>query len=394
MKTIIGPLTGIRRLNSEFGIPPQEDDADEFGRKMYNFASTLTDTEPGGFEREVSDHIRARAEKAGCWSSGVFIPSEFWTRDLTIRTSGSSFVETEVLPTITDALRPYSAAISLGAQVLDGLTGNVSWPQWSSPSTPAALAETGLVTPSGQQTATMSLKPHRISVQTIISKQLVSQAAMSLEQLIKQECLKSIASIIDYYALAGSGTAPQPLGILHQSVGSPPSVRQISSVTFGAAASWSTVCKFPQAVATSNVPNDGSAGWVLSPAAKYKFDTTEKAVGFPIYLYLVELHCRLVGCFSFTRPGFYGDLRPNQADARHLYGLPTAGRSGVCYFDRQCSAMSDIAPELLEALWLMLSAREGEPDDRETEKIHGLLAKKALEPLWPHPQSNPTPAKN
>jgi hypothetical protein len=110
---------------------------------------------------------------------GTLIPWQTFTRsngslrqrDLVSGTpaSSGSFIQTQRLPDIADALRPVSQVIASGATVLTDLKdGGISWPRWQTPSTPSAYTEIGPVTNNTQTASLMVLKAHRISSATVV----------------------------------------------------------------------------------------------------------------------------------------------------------------------------------------------------------------------------------
>ena len=145
MQRTIHPLSGLRAIPSEFhagfkDFPPGENSA-EFMRSVYDLRAVLR-KEPTDFERSVHEEIRSRVSELR--TNGTYIPWEDFTRELSAGggpSTGGSFIQTERLPRIADALKPVSQVIASGATVLEDLSNNISWPRWNSHSSPAAYAE-------------------------------------------------------------------------------------------------------------------------------------------------------------------------------------------------------------------------------------------------------------
>jgi hypothetical protein len=124
---------------------------------------------------------------------------------------------------------------------------------------------------------------------TVVSRQLLVQGAnLGLEKLIKLEMLRSIGSAIDGYALGGSGTRGQPLGLLNQprnTMGQRDLCKLQPAVAFGGAATWAELVTFPGIIEQTDITNaDGSFGWIVGPLTKQKWSASQKVSGFPSYL--------------------------------------------------------------------------------------------------------------
>jgi hypothetical protein len=292
MKTILSPISRLNFRNGGFALPPVDED---FGEKAYDLRSVLFGN-PRGYEREVGEAIQARCPELKI--RGLAIPLEVFTRGLNQRDmtavgvgTGASLVQTLRAPSIQDALRPFSAVTRAGAQFLTELRDNISLPRWEIASTPQAALETAPITPNTQTLSLLSLKPHRISSATILSRRLMKQASDTgsngIEGLIAQEMLASIGSALDGFALNGSGAAGQPLGLLNTGANLPGS-RDLSllspEVTFGAAPSWPKICSFIGNVESNDIVSDDSTVWIVSPATREKWISTEKVAGYPSYL--------------------------------------------------------------------------------------------------------------
>ncbi len=291
MPTTLLPLSGARNFNDGFTIPPD----DGLGEALYDLRRLLRGEHR--FESEISEQIRKTVPELR--ARGQYVPWQVFTRgegslsqrDVTAGapTTGGSFIQTERLPDIADALRPVSQVVASGATVLTDLTNNISWPRWQLPSTPSAVTEIGPIASSGQTSSLMTLSAHRVSSMTVVSKQLLAQTTnMGLEELIKKEMLRSIGSVIDSYCLTGSGVAPYPVGILNMpknTAGQRDVGKLQPAITFGGAASWTELVSFVGAVEGTDVADDGTMGWIVSPATKQKWSTAVKVATFPSFLY-------------------------------------------------------------------------------------------------------------
>jgi HK97 family phage major capsid protein len=146
---------------------------------------------------------------------------------------------------------------------LDGLVGNAAIPRISGGATTYWLPENGTATESDQAFGQVVLTPHRCVADTAYSKELLMQSSVDVEAFVRDDLARVLAIAIDLAALAGTGNAGQPLGILNTS-------GLATSVTFGAAATWPKVVSFETNVATSNA-DDGALAYVTSPGSRGKW---------------------------------------------------------------------------------------------------------------------------
>ncbi len=309
MTTTIDSLTDARNFSNGFGrgAPVPHD----FGQKTarsgsgYDLRRLLRGGREGGFEREVSEEIR-RSVPDLFGARGPYVPWEILTRGLSQRdmtsaggTTGASLIELERLPTIADALRPVSQ-------------------------TPAAYTEIAPVTGNTQTSSALQLSAHRISTMTIVSRQLLQGASMQLERLIQKEMLCSIGSVIDAYALSGAG-GTQPLGLLNYGQNAP-GARDLSKlqppVVFGGAATWAKVTSFPASVESTDIPNDDSYGWIVSPSTKYRWAQEAKVA-------------TCIQCPEFDASS---DLWPMVRSIALFVAGQRSGRSGQPSYSCKCSA--------------------------------------------------------
>jgi HK97 family phage major capsid protein len=232
-----------------------------------------------GFELEVSNTL---ARERGLDVAGVLIPMEalLMTRaDDSVTDSGGTvggaLVQTTVQQTIADSLRPFSAVVAAGAQVITNLVGNFNYVRratyipngWQS-------SENTTPTATGPTFSVLSLSPLRIAIESRVSKQLLEQSEnRSLETFLKQTLLKDVAATLDGACLTGTGSGGQPTGLLTQleNTGGPPySLDKLAiGVTNGSGgATWTSVLDQQYHVQQNNVSDDLTMAYVTSPKAK------------------------------------------------------------------------------------------------------------------------------
>ena len=169
--------------------------------------------EAASFEIEVSD---AAAAKRGKASAGITIPNDVLRRDLatTPNTAGGDLVDTVLdSANFIDLLRNASALGQAGARILTGLSGNLAIPKQTGSATAYWVAESGSPTESQQTVGQVSMVPRTVGAYTDISRKLIIQSSIDVENMVRQDLAAVLALEIDRAALYGSGVASQPLGL-------------------------------------------------------------------------------------------------------------------------------------------------------------------------------------
>lgn len=135
-------------------------------------------------------------------------------RDLQVAGTGGYLVET-TNGDFLDALYPMLATARLGAQRLQGLVGNVTLPRQSAGTTAYWLTnESTQVTESQPTLGQVALTPKTVGAYTEVSRQLLLQSSPAVDTIVSRELAKRVATALDVAALAGSGSAGQPQGII------------------------------------------------------------------------------------------------------------------------------------------------------------------------------------
>ena len=199
--------------------------------------------------------------------AGALVPEEFL---------GGSFIE---------ILRNRMLLTSLGVGTLSGLVGNVAIPRQSGAATAYWLAEGDSVTATDQSFAQVAATPRRLAAQTAFTKQLLAQAGVDAEALIRNDLMMVLAIAKDLAGIAGTG-GKQPLGILNgpttDSSGASTS-NALTTVTFSGAPTWANVLAFEQKVQTQNA-DIGTMQWLTNPTVRTKWKGTVKVANYPVFL--------------------------------------------------------------------------------------------------------------
>jgi hypothetical protein len=209
-------------------------------------------------------------------------------RDLSIA-GYPQIVQTTVADAIIPFLRAKTICERLGATIIDGLTGgNLRLPRATVGAIASWLPETGGGTDSDQTLDSFTVVPKRTSGSTVISRQLVYQSSPDIEDFVANDIANSIAVAVDNTAINGSGTAPQPLGILHYPVnasGSYTYASRSANVTFGGPATWPNVLAFEKILEQGLIVNDGTFGWATDPTVRDKWQQVPNVATYPEFLW-------------------------------------------------------------------------------------------------------------
>jgi HK97 family phage major capsid protein len=236
--------------------------------------SIITKGQLEGFEAEMHQEAQNEMRSAGITSQGMFsVPyrllaqgrsakreAEKRTTLLAGSSSGSYLVQTEVEGFI-DALLAKSVLTQLGAQMITGLTGNISIPK----SGGASAAWEGEVDANADGTPTISpvtASPKRLGAYGLFSKQLIQQAGnYDVEKLVQNDIVNAINAAVQAAAIEGGG-AGEPTGILANA-----SIGSVVGGTNGAAPGISHIIDLEKAVAVANA-DVNSLAYLTNPKVR------------------------------------------------------------------------------------------------------------------------------
>ena len=227
--------------------------------------------EDAAFEFECS---REAARQYGKDAQGIMLPAEVlgsWgKRDADLTDNPGLVAEDYKGSDFIDILRNESSVMRAGATLLRGLQGNVVIPKKNATAAAGWIAtEGGNSGADEMEVGSVTMSPKVIGVHTDVTRLLLQQSSLDVENLIRDDLTKSIATAIDLGALAGSGTGGQPTGIS--------ATTGINTTTFAAAnPTWAEIVAMESAVANDNALN-GSLSYICRPADFGTLKTTEKA---------------------------------------------------------------------------------------------------------------------
>jgi HK97 family phage major capsid protein/HK97 family phage prohead protease len=171
--------------------------------------------EEARFEMEVSE---AAQRATGRSARGVMLPTEVlrsWAkRDVNTSDDSALIAEDFRGGDFVDVLRNASSVMAAGATVLNGLQGDVVIPKKSAASTAGWIATEGAASGESEPTfGQITMSPKVVGAHTQITRLMMQQSSLDIENLIRNDLAQGIALSIDAGALSGSGSSGQPTGI-------------------------------------------------------------------------------------------------------------------------------------------------------------------------------------
>lgn len=247
-------------------------------QKEYSFARAILQQDEGtkGFEREVSEEIARKLPAGYKPQGGFFIPT-------TIRAgldSGTSTKGAEIKFTspgsFIDMLRNRARVLQAGATLLPGLDGPVSFPKQNGAGTASWVAENpGTdVAESNLLLTTVSLAAKTLQSTTSFSRQLLRQAVVDVENLVRADIAAIHALAIDAGALYGTGASNQPTGVYVAS-----GTTVVALGTNGAAPTYVNMVNLSVAVEQANADDLGGLAVITTPGIKGTLKTTQRFSG-------------------------------------------------------------------------------------------------------------------
>jgi HK97 family phage major capsid protein len=226
-----------------------------------------------GLEIEAS---KAFADKVKREPRGLFVPNDVLRhkRDLTVGTdsAGGYLVATNLLAAnFIELLRNRMMTQVAGATVLRDLIGDVAIPKQSGGATAYWVAESGAPTESQQTVAQVGLAPKTVGAFTDISRKLLLQSSIDVENFVRMDLTRVLALAMDLAALHGTGSSNQPTGIAATS-----GIGAVTGGTNGAAPDWADIVNLETAVAQDNA-DIGRLAYMTNAKVRGKLKQTEKA---------------------------------------------------------------------------------------------------------------------
>lgn len=266
-----------------------------------------------GYENEVSEEAQKRYGRV---SQGLLIPNDLKVRDVTAATSGgglgyggNTIEDTVDSANFIDRLSNMVVVEQAGCTVLSGLQGNVSIPRMSTGSSAYWVAEQGSPTEAVPSFDQVALTPKRLSVHVNVSKQLMIQSSLDMENVLRNDILKALAIAEDAAAINGSGSSNEPTGIINAS--------GIGDEGDGQTINYSEIWNVIKQVDQDNALM-GDLVWLTSAAGRAKLATTEVASS--TAKFLLDSDNRVAGYPLFTSNNVPDNLGSGTNGTAFIFG--------------------------------------------------------------------------
>ena len=188
------------------GISGLKEEAHNFSLIRAMDAIHTNDWSRAGFEKEVMEHARTKAQAIG------------------VGTAGGFFVPDEGLDDVIQAIYTKSALVNLTGRdgdatrisVIDGLNGGtVKIPKFLGGLVAYYIGEEDEYTESQTTVGDVVMTPKKLAVMVRLTQEMRQYAGFGFENLLREDMVRAAAKKLDQSILYGTGTADQPRGILN-----------------------------------------------------------------------------------------------------------------------------------------------------------------------------------
>lgn len=269
------------RNNGEFS----EKDAKDLSkfRMAKMLRSAMNGSAQDGIEAEVQQMAAQEAREKGVTVGAYALPSVLFrvaqrhemekrASDVATAAAAGHLVATD-FGGVVPALMPRLHCVALGAELLSGLTGNLDMVRDTVNLSVAWEGETDETASTDPTLAKYTFSPKRLAAFSTLSKQLMLQSSIDVENMIRRKLSNAIAIAVDAAAINGSGSSGQPTGILNYS-----GVNAVVMGTNGGVPTWAKVVEMETSIATSN-GDTGTMHYLTTPGIVGKLKTTENSAG-------------------------------------------------------------------------------------------------------------------
>lgn len=218
------------------------------------------------FEDEVASTLE-RALPSNYSKQGLLVPLQLRALDTATSGAAAEAVYTQYGGELIELLRNSAMTMQMGARVISGLNGPVSFPTQLTDATASWVAENP-----GSDMATsaptfghVTLSPKTLAGTSAFSRSLMVQSIFSVESVVRQSLASAHALAFDRAILHGTGSNNQPTGI-YRTTG-------VNTVAFGGVPTYGKLQDMLTECATDNALA-GNLGFITTPGVAGKMAQT------------------------------------------------------------------------------------------------------------------------
>ena len=272
---------GFKEASEKSALPgpvgTQFSEQDEKDAKTFSFRKLIMQKVEGnldGFEKEMDEEGKKELREAGIIpdEAAVSVPYMIHSRatlQSTVDAAGGYAVPEDTLSLI-ESLRNEFAVGRAGATIISNLKGDVKFPRRASDSTATWRSEGGVSTQSDPTYESLTLTPHRLTANTVFSRQFLRQSSFDVENEVRNTLTYGHLNALETAVFTGSGTSNQPTGLFASSI------NDGDHGSNGTVLNWNNILQLEKMVAEDNALR-GKLAYVTNATAAGKMKSTLKS---------------------------------------------------------------------------------------------------------------------
>lgn len=236
-----------------------------------------------GVEREMFEEATREAQRSGVALSGdIRMPSFMLEkRDLTAGTDGQGgYTIADEMGQMVEILQPRLTVRQLGAQVMNGLVGDLVMPRQITKTSAVWEGENTAADETNITFDQLKLTPKRLAAFVEVSKGLMVQSSIGVENLVRSDLNRANQIAIDTALINGATGGNNPVGILNTS-----GIGSVAIGTDGGAPTWAHIINLWREVAVDDADLNTLA-YLTTPGVAAKLMQTEKASGTAQFIWM------------------------------------------------------------------------------------------------------------
>ena len=225
----------------------------------------------GGLEMELAEDHGKRLSAEGHHVEGFAIPHELLSpkhlaeRALSAGTdaAGGYLVQTDVLAdSFIDLLLEDTVAMRRCTMLTD-LKGDITIPGQDARAVATFVGESDDVAEQTPTLRSLTLTPKNVGAFIIVSNQLLHQASISVEDMLRRDLARAVGKVSDQMLLSGSGSSNQPTGIKNTTDVAALTYAKTGGTPVGTI-TYDTILEAEEKLADANAL-EGQLAWVMAP---------------------------------------------------------------------------------------------------------------------------------